>query len=315
MTPKIKYLLAALSIVAGFVVMRVGFLLKNSLTSATANTEITSEVLSESTPKENALTIDTDHDGVVDRDEVIYATDFENPDTDGDGFLDGEEITSGHDALDASSNSNTSPDSKEVSKGPNLTDRMSNLTVAFMMGDDGNFADPRNIDPETVSKISQDLQTAAALALFVEPVNEADLNVSEDNSPEAVRKYLDTVSPVIEQNLISPMSVAGRGNFGTTLDNFVDYYQDAYQTLFLTEVPSSWKEIHKSVLNNFQLIIKASAHLDDATISNDPVKSMFALQQLQGAFFNFKALLSQAATQVKKQNVLTNNTILEALQN
>lgn len=41
--------------------------------------------------------VDTDADGLTDRDEVkIFGTDPHNPDTDGDGFLDGDEVKSGH---------------------------------------------------------------------------------------------------------------------------------------------------------------------------------------------------------------------------
>lgn len=40
---------------------------------------------------------DTDNDGLLDWQEVLYKTDFENPDTDSDGVLDGEEVKDGTD--------------------------------------------------------------------------------------------------------------------------------------------------------------------------------------------------------------------------
>jgi Bacterial Ig-like domain/Bacterial TSP3 repeat len=46
----------------------------------------------------NLVSIDTDHDGVVDYDELtLYHTDPLNPDTDGDGYTDGAEILAGYD--------------------------------------------------------------------------------------------------------------------------------------------------------------------------------------------------------------------------
>ena len=42
---------------------------------------------------------DADKDGLTNREESTWNTDFENPDSDGDGFLDGEEVASGHDPL------------------------------------------------------------------------------------------------------------------------------------------------------------------------------------------------------------------------
>ncbi|MDA0208399.1 MAG: thrombospondin type 3 repeat-containing protein [bacterium] len=43
--------------------------------------------------------IDTDSDGLSDREEVLYGTDFRNPDTDADTFLDGNEVFHGYDPL------------------------------------------------------------------------------------------------------------------------------------------------------------------------------------------------------------------------
>ncbi len=48
----------------------------------------------------NVWGLDTDHDGLVDEDEVRYGTDVKNPDTDGDGYLDWKEIISGYDPRD-----------------------------------------------------------------------------------------------------------------------------------------------------------------------------------------------------------------------
>lgn len=42
---------------------------------------------------------DSDKDGLIDRDEVYWRTDINNPDTDGDGFKDGEEVLTGHNPL------------------------------------------------------------------------------------------------------------------------------------------------------------------------------------------------------------------------
>lgn len=46
----------------------------------------------------NIFKVDTDDDGLTDRDEVnVFKTDPNEPDTDGDGFLDGEEVRNGYD--------------------------------------------------------------------------------------------------------------------------------------------------------------------------------------------------------------------------
>lgn len=44
--------------------------------------------------------VDTDNDGLSDKEEIIYGTDPNNPDTDGDGYSDGDEVNSGYDPKD-----------------------------------------------------------------------------------------------------------------------------------------------------------------------------------------------------------------------
>jgi len=43
--------------------------------------------------------LDSDGDGLIDRDEMLYGTDIHNPDTDGDGISDGDEVRNGTDPL------------------------------------------------------------------------------------------------------------------------------------------------------------------------------------------------------------------------
>ncbi len=47
----------------------------------------------------SAAPVDTDHDGLVDEQEVKFKTDINNPDTDGDGYVDGLEIARAFDPL------------------------------------------------------------------------------------------------------------------------------------------------------------------------------------------------------------------------
>src|SRR3989344_6053753 len=65
---------------------------------------------------------DEDHDGLTNKEESYWNTDFQNPDTDSDGFKDGEEVVSGHDPL--------IPGPDDLLNNGNLTDKLSSLTLS-----------------------------------------------------------------------------------------------------------------------------------------------------------------------------------------
>src|SRR4030042_1760723 len=68
---------------------------------------------------------DKDADGLLDRQESIWGTDFQNPDTDGDGFLDGEEVISGHDPAKSAPN-----DAIDGFGTENLSQRMGSMVIS-----------------------------------------------------------------------------------------------------------------------------------------------------------------------------------------
>src|SRR3989344_2039109 len=72
---------------------------------------------------------DVDKDGLANREESYWNTDFQNPDTDGDGFLDGEEVASGHDPLKPGPND-------LLDSSPNLTEKIQNLVVGGLYSKD-----------------------------------------------------------------------------------------------------------------------------------------------------------------------------------
>ncbi len=71
--------------------------------------------------------VDTDGDGVTDRDEEALGTDPQDPDTDDDGLQDGEELDLGLDPLDPDTDGDTIPDGNELptdSDGDGLIDAL-----------------------------------------------------------------------------------------------------------------------------------------------------------------------------------------------
>ncbi|HXV26664.1 MAG TPA: thrombospondin type 3 repeat-containing protein [Candidatus Paceibacterota bacterium] len=76
-----------------------------------------------------SLLDDEDGDGLSNRDENIWRTNWQNPDTDGDGYSDGEEVLSGHDPT------KRGPDDL-LNSDRSLTERMSSLLLGgYIKGD------------------------------------------------------------------------------------------------------------------------------------------------------------------------------------
>lgn len=314
MPTKLKITLGALLLIAGFLVLRVGLYFKHSV--QTANSIQVPSVLS--AQDEDPLEHDSDSDGLSDRDEIIYATDLNNKDTDGDGYIDGEEIVSGYDPLDPNSNSQTTNKAVGlISSSANLTDRVLNLGVASLITDSGEL-DPEQMTNNKFADIMQSINNEAALTLNPRTLTDWDIKITEDNSVESIQKYLRTIGQMLEEGLFSASATINdpnimNGVLGISGDNR-NYYQEKYESLKIIEAPSSWKEIHKTALQDLYKLALASRALTDKAIDEDPVRASFAASNLQQAFLDLHNLLNQASTLAKSQNISTNDSILNILQ-
>lgn len=310
MPTKLKIILGILLIVAAFLVIRVG----SSFYRSAKTAALISQTVTTPAPEENFLTKDSDGDGLPDRDEIIYATDPYNKDTDGDGYRDGEEVMSGHDPLDSSGN-----DEIEGSlafgnaNSLNITQRAAGLALATIIGDDGQI-DKSRISDENLDNVTQTTLQEAALSFSVSKISDSDIKIMEDDSPETIKKYINSIGPIIEENIISPNTV-GHGITSITATglskDYPEFYRKAYESLKIIEVPPSWKELHKSGLI---LLLKLSDAFDALTvIDKDPVRAAYAIVMAQDSFLQLGTLLGQVASLAKSQNINTQDTILETL--
>lgn len=309
-----KLILGSLLVLAGFLVLRVGLLFGHNIEVAKTQANI----LPAADPRfaeDNPLTKDSDHDGLPDREEVIYGTDPFNPDTDGDGYTDGEEVAAGTDPLDPNDN----PKHKIggisfLSPTANMTDRLLNLGIAGLVDDSGQL-NPDQMTTKKFADVITDITNTANYSISGPPIADNDVKISNDNSTAAIEKYLNTVSTVVEEGLFSTSAknIGGDINSLLGLGNDQNYYLNKYNALKAVAVPSSWKEIHKAALANLFTLANATPGLSDQVINDDPVRASFALNKVQEAFLALNNLLTQATHLAQTQNIPTNDSILNIL--
>lgn len=313
MSKKLKIILGALVVLAGFLLTRIGLTIKNS--AETASRVRGESTIAQDFEENNVLTQDSDNDGLSDWNEVIYATDPFNKDTDGDGYLDGEEIVSGYDSLDPDSNSETGTTATPglSQNSINLTDRLINLTMASTINNYGQF-DPGQVNDQIYADIFQSINNEGSLSIFVPPTLDSDIRITEDNGPQSVNKYINSAAKVIEEVLFSSTGgiTQNLNNIASSESDYPNYYENAYRSLKILEVPSSWKEIHKTSLTSLLQLAKSFGVVKK--LESDPVLAIFAVNQIQDSFLRLTGLLNQAAILAKDQDVVAEDSIASMLQ-
>lgn len=311
MSSKLKLLFIGLSLCALFLVGKFVLLASNSFKNKT-NLQSANII---GTIPENPLTIDSDHDGLSDRDEILYGTDPFNPDTDGDGYLDGEEVATGHDPLNAESNDKSGPGLAGTSEknGPNLTQRFVNHTVASMIGGNGDI----NTGSMGSAKYADIINTTisnANMAFIIPDIKDTDLIVTNDNSKEAIQSYLSKIVPAVEEVQVGINTLSQQVNSLTGISETTSqYFNDIYYKMTKVAVPSSWRDTHKQVLNLLLGMYQSVGSISATAISDDPIKAMVGLQNFEANIFKARSLLIDISSKATSQKIPTNDTILELL--
>ncbi len=304
MSKQLKVTLGILLLIAGFLVVRVGLYFKHSV--QTANSLKVPSVLSAQI--ENPLERDSDGDGLSDRDEIIYGLDAYTKDTDGDGYLDGEEIASGYDPSDASANSKSGVTGVSLrSPTANLTDRLMNLTIASIINDSGEL-DATQVNEKQYADILESVNNEGALSIYLPPPTDSDMKIIDDNSEEAVKKYLKSISFIVEAGVFPS---AGINEIATPNSTYHLYYENTYYSLRAIEVPSSWKEIHRATTLTFAQL--ANSFKIMRNLEEDPMRASFALNQVQSSFLSLANILNSITQLAIKQNIPL-DSILQMLQ-
>ncbi len=263
---------------------------------------------------------DVDEDGLPDWQEIqIYKSDPCRQDTDGDGYFDGEEVDTGYDPTKAA------PGDEMLGRNPQKPRSLPrNLTLALKQNlseqitqnkisafnSVGELLSYEDIDKyPAIQQTINEIILSAQKDFTPEKIDENQLNITQDNSPAAFKKYMAAVSQIIKS--ATPLNK----NFSTEAEmilnsfetgNFEEmkiakiHYQEVYRKIRHLEVPipNDFMPIHKEILEIFSTIEKVYGALQNST--EDPLKANLAIyfyQEANNRFLkcleNFSIYLSQ----------------------
>lgn len=257
---------------------------------------------------------DIDKDGLCDNEEPIYRTDPLNPDTDGDGFLDGEEVASGHNP--------TKPGPDDLllnnnSQNINITDKVSTLMAgAFYAGDLSAKADPATYN-KALADISLEMISDGAKALDPNNISVVETAISSDSKKDQ-EKYLNSIGLIIQKDLWGelvnePRIIAEKfvdfdpenpENFTESQQYFNSkavFYKNELSKVNAVAVPPSWLDIHKKIISNLQTL--AINHEALSQTNEDPLKAVFAMNNLISMYQNVQPILLSITQKVKEEKL------------
>jgi len=246
---------------------------------------------------------DSDHDGLMDWQEVAWQTDPCRADTDGDGYLDGEEVFSGYDPT------RPAPDDRMSGQDPNKPRSLpQNLTEALAANLTKRVTD-QGLDSISGVLDSADLTTSdrlvntaiqetiiLAMEGFSLPnIPDEEIVISDDNSIEAVQAYAGKIVETIEKWEVNALLIpeltaedesetqviyqAIETNDFSQIDQYITFYQGAAEGIRKIAVPANFKNIHKEQIGIFQLM--ANIFKAVRQINQDPLRTNLALEQYE----------------------------------
>ncbi len=282
MPNKIKVFFGFLALVALFSVFTFFNSFRNS--SSTFLKPLTGSIL-------EAIDQDADHDGLTNREESYWNTDFQNPDTDGDGFLDGEEVASGHNPTKLGPND-------ALIDAKNLTEKSSTLLVAGLA--EGSLKVSSNKFDKSVDSVVDDL-------FYQSVVNQQKTTLSDlvDNQiittgsdKTSVQEYLQSMNPMLGsfwvedlKGFVSVLNIFqeldktqdyNNPKFVNAIDNEVTKLQNQIKQLVAVQTPSNWVNTHNQLLAEMQDMAKN--YLLFKNLSGDPMQGIISYVTLSREF-------------------------------
>ncbi len=245
---------------------------------------------------------DTDRDGLTNKEESYWNTDFQNPDTDGDGFKDGEEVASGHNPLKRGPND-------LLTNSVNLTEKIQNLVVGGLYSEDLK-PDNKNFDSSigTISAVIID-------DFYQSQSSQRPQLILTDNSQENQEAYLKNTSQILKQFLFTPHDNIGPKATGeqyiVLLSGLKNNLKEAYWDLAKMSVPKGWEEIHYNMLNIINRSIVDYESL--GSYQSDPYRAYIALEDIKSIDSDTKDLLKRVSSNITQNHLTLDDNFYQIL--
>lgn len=275
----------------------------------------------------SALEEDADHDGLSNKEESYWATEWQNPDTDGDKFLDGEEVLSGHDPRVAGPDDLLAKTNGFIKSGTenNLTENLSSLITAGLYAGDLGKDTPVKTYESAINNLSLSVIDNGYIAL--NPMTETAIPVSD--SKENQEKYLSEVVDILENKLMNSflfapnkLSVFAHKLTSSNPQNAKEIslellseamnFQNNANILEKFAVPSSWKELHSEMLGTIRSL--ALSYQAIGYFNEDPMKAILAIKNMEDLYSSAPKLLIKIAQKAKENNLnIPNSKFLDLI--
>ena len=297
MTNKIKLFIGFLGLVALFSVFNFFNSFGNS--SSTFLKPLTGSVL-------EAVDQDDDKDGLANREESYWNTDFQNPDTDGDGFLDGEEVASGHDPLKPGPND-------QLNNNKNITAGLTELITAGIYAQD---LKP-GVDDKKYDQAVSDLSLAVMIDFYGTQTDHNNISLNLVNgSKDSQKIYLGILAKSIKENILDfPEKINTNKSPDQQPEFFLNksqQYRKSYDDLSKIQVPKNWEAIHRAILNILNRL--AVNYIFIGSYEIDPIKGFLAVNEVQQNIEpEIKFLLQEIQSNIKQNKLSLNSDFFQVL--
>lgn len=235
--------------------------------------------------------VDIDHDGLTNREESYWNTDFQNPDTDGDSFLDGEEVVSRHNPLIPGPND-------ALVNTKNLTEKSSALLMAGLVEGSLKFSSPKF--DKSVDSIVDDLFYQSDInhekTTLTDIVNGHIITIGSDKA--SVQEYLKNINSVLTSfwaddlkgfiNVLNIFQELDKSQdyknpqFKNAIDHEIVKFENQINQLRAIQVPSNWINIHSQLVAEMQSVAKN--YLLFRSMDADPMQGIISYVALSIEF-------------------------------
>ena len=253
-----------------------------------------------------AVDQDADKDGLTNREESYWNTDFQNPDTDGDGFLDGEEVASGHDPMVSGPND-------QLNNSKNITAGLTELIAAGIYAQD---LKP-GVDNKKYDQAVNDLSLAVLDDFYRTQTDSKKIPLDiVGSSKESQKKYLEILAKSIKENILDfPEKI----NANQTPDQQPEFflnksrqYRKSYEDLAKIPVPKNWEAVHRTILSILNRL--AVNYIFIGSYEADPIKGFLAINEVQQNIEpEIKLLLQEIQSNIKQNKLSLNSDFYQVL--